>query len=305
MKQKNSIKFILGVKGTIPSINSIYKAKLVYNHGKPIPSLYKDSSAVKVVEHLIEQLKMINFKKDAPWIFNKDAIFDLHIQLIFKQSFFRRDTDNTIKLLQDTIFRYLGLNDSRVISIYATKSIFPNISEEKICVSLSESTSEIRFDKLEELPIPERIFLGGTCCETNWRDTLIPFLDNLGFSYFNPVVSDWTPECQEIENIEKNEKCDCHLYIITPEMKGVFSIAEIIDSAYSVRESSFGSMIFGILGEKNNWNPEQWKSLMAVLEMVKRISKGSKSIVGTIINKPEEILNYLGKPKKKKIESLK
>ena len=58
-------------------------------------------------------------------------------------------------------------------------------------------------------------------------------------------------------------------------------------------------MIFGILGEKNNWNPEQWKSLMAVLEMVKRISKGSKSIVGTIINKPEEILNYLGKPKKK------
>ena len=184
---------------------------------------------------------MINLKKAAHSIFNKDSIFDLHIQLIFKQSFFRRDTDNTIKLLQDTIFRYLGLNDSRVISIYATKSIFPNISEEKICVSLSESTSEIRFDKLEELPIPERIFLGGTCCETNWRDTLIPFLDNLGFSYFNPVVSDWTPECQEIENIEKKE---------IPGIKK--SIKNIASSVYNIENNELPAIRQQRLIDSNN-----------------------------------------------------
>lgn len=300
MKQKNSIQFILGTKGIIPSVNSIYKARLVYKYGRPIPTLYKDSVATKITAEINEQLKMIDFEEQAPWIFKKGAVFNLTIQFIFKQSFFKRDLDNLMKVVQDAIFRYFKINDSRVIELHTFKSILPSASEEKICVSLSESTSEIRFDHLEDLPIPDKIFLGGTCANSTWRDELIPELDKLGYSYFNPIVPDWTPECQEIEKKEKDENCDCHLYILTPEMKGVFSIAEIIDSAYTVRESGFGCMLLGIMGDESSWGISQWKSLMAVLDMVNRISGGSKSISGKVLKESCEILEFLGIPKKKR-----
>ena len=78
----------------------------------------------------------------------------------------------------------------------------------------------------------ERWFLGGTCAETTWRNELMPLLDDKGIEYFNPVVEDWTEECQAIEEDEKNNKCNVHMYCITPEMQGVYSIAEIIHSAH-------------------------------------------------------------------------
>lgn len=67
-----------------------------------------------------------------------------------------------------------------------------------------------------------KVFLGGTCNGSTWRDELIPKLE---IDYFNPVVEDWTPECQA------EEECLIHLYVITPQQKGVFSIAEMIESA--------------------------------------------------------------------------
>ena len=41
-----------------------------------------------------------------------------------------------------------------------------------------------------------KVFLGGTCNESTWRVELIPLLK---IDYFNPVVEDWTPECQAEE----------------------------------------------------------------------------------------------------------
>ena len=52
----------------------------------------------------------------------------------------------------------------------------------------------------------------------------------LEISYFNPVVEDWTEECQREEERQK-EICDYHLYVITPRMAGFFSIAEVVDSS--------------------------------------------------------------------------
>ena len=62
-----------------------------------------------------------------------------------------------------------------------------------------------------------RIFLGGTCAQTTWRDELIEKMsrDNYEAEWFNPVVKNWTPECQENEENEKNNKCNVHLYVIT------------------------------------------------------------------------------------------
>lgn len=297
MKQANSIKFILGTKGVIPSVNSIYKAKMIYKYGKAIPTLYKDSSAVKVTEEINEQLRMIDFKNEAPWIFKKDAVFNLTIQFIFKQSFFKRDLDNLMKVVQDAIFRYFKINDSRVIELHTYKSILPNASEEKICVCLSESNSEIRFDKLEELPVPEKIFLGGTTAGSKWRDQLIPELEKRGFSYYNPVVPEWTAMDQLRENQEKDEICDSHLYILSPEMKGVYSVAEIIDSAWEVANSGMGSMMFGILGKEEDWGEAMWISLLAVKDKVLQIGRGSKRIVACELDTPTDILQFYGEKK--------
>lgn len=49
-----------------------------------------------------------------------------------------------------------------------------------------------------------KVFLGGTCNNSTWRNELIPLLN---IDYFNPVVEDWTPECQAEEERQKNEEC--------------------------------------------------------------------------------------------------
>ena len=72
------------------------------------------------------------------------------------------------------------------------------------------------------------VFLGGTCARSDWRKQLIPILDSYNITYFNPVVPDWTNSCQVIEDWHK-EHDDFNLFVITSEMKGVFSIAEVVD----------------------------------------------------------------------------
>ena len=69
----------------------------------------------------------------------------------------------------------------------------------------------------------KKVALMGTCAESTWREQLIPQLD---IDYFDPVVDDWTPECQE-EEIRQRETCDFCLYVITPSMKGVYSIKRV------------------------------------------------------------------------------
>lgn len=68
-----------------------------------------------------------------------------------------------------------------------------------------------------------KVFLGGTCNNSNWRDKLIPLLE---INYFNPVVINWTPEDIKLEELEKSDYCDIHLYYITSEMKGYYSLME-------------------------------------------------------------------------------
>ena len=73
----------------------------------------------------------------------------------------------------------------------------------------------------------KKVFLGGTCNESTWRDKLIKMLE---IDYFNPVVDDWTEECYQ-EELRQREICDYCLYVITPRMKGVYSIAEVVDDS--------------------------------------------------------------------------
>ena len=109
----------------------------------------------------------------------------------------------------------------------------------------------------------KKVFLGGTCAESTWREELIPLLK---INYFNPVVEDWTPECME-EELRQRDTCDYCLYVITPRMLGVYSIAEVIDDSNKRPEKT----VFAVIepeGEK--FAIGALKSLYAVGAMVVR-----------------------------------
>lgn len=140
----------------------------------------------------------------------------------------------------------------------------------------------------------KRIFLGGTCNESTWRDKLIELLKESGnYSYFNPVVDDWTEECYQKE-LEERKRCDICLYTITPKMTGVYSIAEVVDDSNKKPQKT----VFCVLTKDEVENPgitntvtfseSQLKSLNKVAEMVKL--NGGKALVTDNIENLLQIL---------------
>jgi len=113
----------------------------------------------------------------------------------------------------------------------------------------------------------KKIFLGGTCNESTWRNKMEIYLHAEGLSYFNPVVEDWTDACMAQE-IQERKTCDFVLYTITPKSDSVYSIAEVIDDSNKQPEKT----ILILLREdgKRIFSKEQWKHLSAVAEMVIR-----------------------------------
>lgn len=107
-----------------------------------------------------------------------------------------------------------------------------------------------------------RVFLGGTCNGSKWRETLIPLLT---IDYFNPVVDNWTPECQQRE-IKEREICDYCLYVITPKLLGVYSIAEVVDD--SNKRPTKTLFCFLEKDEDTMFSDKQIKSLIQVKKMI-------------------------------------
>ena len=110
----------------------------------------------------------------------------------------------------------------------------------------------------------KRVFLGGTCNESKWRHDLIEILK---IDYFDPVVDDWDEECYQEELIQRGI-CDYCLYVITPKMTGVYSIAEVVDDSNKRPKKT----IFCYLKEDEEYmfTKGQLKSLDKVGVMVER-----------------------------------
>jgi len=125
-----------------------------------------------------------------------------------------------------------------------------------------------------------KVFLGGTCNESDWRNQIIPMLK---FEYFNPVVDDWTENCMKQEILER-ETCDFCLYTITPKMIGTYSIAEVVDDSNKRPQKT----IFILLRDDMTYhfNKSQWKSLNSVAKMVKQ--NGAK-----VFDSLKEAANYM------------
>lgn len=71
------------------------------------------------------------------------------------------------------------------------------------------------------------------------------------------------------EEMRQREICDFCLYVITPRMMGVYSIAEVVDDSNKHPEKT----VFVILRSDSgvpDFSDGQWKSLNAVAKMVER-----------------------------------
>ncbi len=110
----------------------------------------------------------------------------------------------------------------------------------------------------------KKVFLGGTCNGSAWRDALIK---DLKIDYFQPQQKEWTPEMMQ-EEIKQRSECDFCLYVITPKMTGVYSIAEVVDDSNKFPEKT----IFCYLNsdETEKFSAAQIKSLEQTAKLIKQ-----------------------------------
>ena len=109
----------------------------------------------------------------------------------------------------------------------------------------------------------KKVFLGGTCNGSLWRDDVIK---KLRIHYFNPVGEEWTPEMME-EELKQRKESDFCLYVLTPKMEGFYSVAEVVDDS----NKRPGKTIFSYTNEDEGkiFSEVQFKSLEQVAKMVK------------------------------------
>jgi hypothetical protein len=126
----------------------------------------------------------------------------------------------------------------------------------------------------------KKVFLGGTTNNSDWRENLIK---KLKIDFFNPVVKEWNESAQK-EEIKQRKNCDYVLYVITPKMEGVYSIAEVVDDSNKRPEKTIFAYLLDDDGKE--FTKHQIKSLDMVGSMVEE-NKGKwfKSL--------EEIADYL------------
>ena len=138
-----------------------------------------------------------------------------------------------------------------------------------------------------------KVFLGGTV-DSNWREKVIP---KLKCDYFSPLVDNWNESAREEEERQK-KICDYHLYVITPQMHGVYSIAEVTDDSNKSPEKTILCILYywgGISFDRN-----QRKSLNETAQII--LDNGSvvfndldsvvKFLNTSYIHKSKEALSY-------------
>ena len=110
----------------------------------------------------------------------------------------------------------------------------------------------------------KKVFLGGTCNGSLWRNDLIKLLT---IDYFNPCKDEWTEEMMK-EEIKQRSECDFCLYVITPKMTGFYSIAELVDDS----NKRPAKTIFCYLStdEDSKFSDFQIKSLLQVGKMIRK-----------------------------------
>lgn len=138
MEEDYKFKLLLEFPDTkIPSVNSIYLPK----RGG---GMYLAPEAVKFRNLVTKQVNEMLMKDETiqPKI-NSIPLYHLHIEYIMKSGVNSRDLDNLNKLAQDSIFKTLGINDARVVSLNIEKYSRQGGNYEFMIVELSPSKIDI------------------------------------------------------------------------------------------------------------------------------------------------------------------
>ena len=135
------------------------------------------------------------------------------------------------------------------------------------------------------------VFMGGTCGSSTWRKDLTKMLGE-DVEAFNPVVPDWTPECQAVEDAHKAND-DVVLFVITPETPGTYSISEITRSSITQPERT----MICVIPEANGKSFEAHE-VKAWNKILKDCKKDGATVCATL----EDVAMTLNQRAKKPIE---
>lgn len=126
----------------------------------------------------------------------------------------------------------------------------------------------------------KKVFLGGTCNGSDWRDV---YKKHLNIRYFDPVVDNWDTAARIEEERQKNE-CDYLLYTITPKIKGVYTIAELVRDSMRNTEKTVLSII--TIDDDIQYGRNMLNSILAVKQMVESIG------IVTFVDSPFMVMEY-------------
>lgn len=112
----------------LQSVNKLYVRSKTGMVISPEARLFKAEVSKQVRHQLPEDLP-----------FGRDDVLKLSLHFMIKDRFFVRDTSNFIKLIEDTIFDELGINDARNIHLDCRKSYLKNSKMEYIKVTIEKS----------------------------------------------------------------------------------------------------------------------------------------------------------------------
>lgn len=116
----------------IPSVNELYL------HNRQSGEIFKNPDTVRMID------QMRTFMADRyplhlfSWL-NQSSRVHISYDFILKKSLWRRDVSNMIKCAQDTITRYIGIDDSQVLSIFARKSLSKTNGIEWIACTITDT----------------------------------------------------------------------------------------------------------------------------------------------------------------------
>lgn len=129
-----------------------------------------------------------------------------------------------------------------------------------------------------------KVFLGGTCSGWKWRDKLQPLLK---CDYYNPIVKNWSEE-DRLREVHERETADFILYGITNGIKGVYSIAEVVDDSNKRPEKTLFLNLYDI--DKEMIHVRAYKEMAHSLKAVENLLKENGVKVFHSIN---EIAKYI------------
>lgn len=135
-----------------------------------------------------------------------------------------------------------------------------------------------------------KVFLGGTCSGWKWRDQLQKMLD---CDYYNPIVKNWSEE-DRLREVKEREESDYVLYDITNGIKGVYSIAEVVDDSHKRPDKV---IFLNLYQEQKN---KESKQMSHSLKAVENLLKENRIKVYSGVHAMQDVADFLNLMNKRK-----